>query len=101
MKNRNIEIGEFYIHFKYEINTDLSIRITQYMYKIINIAINASDNVNNVDTFVIYKNIASGKVYARDIKEFLSVVDKNKYPNIKQKYRFTKCDVFGKIIDEE
>jgi len=37
---------------------------------------------------VIYRAIYDGKVYGRPISMFLSKVDKNKYPNSTQEYRF-------------
>lgn len=100
---REINAGDFYIHFKHELKQvdedGKEYPITLYLYKILNIAYNASDNVGNVKYFVIYKNILSGDVYARDIEEFLSLVDKRKYPEIKSKFRFTKCDALGNIIE--
>jgi hypothetical protein len=32
--------------------------------------------------------------------EFLSDVDKNKYPEIKQIFRFAKCDELGNLIND-
>lgn len=93
---REIEIGDFYIHFKKEIDNENP--ITKYMYIIKNIAVNASDDIKNVKQFVVYKNILSGITYARNIDEFMSFVDVKKYPNIKQKFRFAKCDSLGNII---
>ena len=100
---REINVGDFFIHFKHELKQvdedGKEYPITLYLYKILNIAYNASDNVGYVKYFVIYKNILSGDVYARDIEEFLSLVDKRKYPEIKSKFRFTKCDALGNIIE--
>ena len=41
-----------------------------------------------LDTLVIYKDINSDKIWARKKDMFLSKVDKEKYPNITQEYRF-------------
>ncbi len=93
---RKINNGDFYLHFKNELNKEEP--ITKYLYIIKEIAINASNNVKEVSNFVIYKNILTGKVYARDINEFMSFIDVKKYSNIKQKFRFAKCDALGNII---
>ncbi|WP_066896697.1 DUF1653 domain-containing protein [Clostridium nigeriense] len=44
---------------------------------------------NLKDSLVLYKALYDDKgIYARPINMFLSQVDKNKYPDIEQKYRF-------------
>ena len=37
---------------------------------------------------IVYNHLDTEQLWIRDKKEFLSLVDKNKYPNIEQKYRF-------------
>ena len=40
------------------------------------------------ELLVIYASDDDGKIWARPYKEFMSEVDREKYPNAKQKYRF-------------
>lgn len=37
---------------------------------------------------VIYENVETHEIWVRDYLEFNSLVDKEKYPDVKQKYRF-------------
>nr|DAZ52218.1 MAG TPA: Protein of unknown function (DUF1653) [Caudoviricetes sp.] len=69
---REVEINGTYRHFK------------GGLYKVICIAIHTETN----ETLVVYKNIKSGVVFTRNIQMFLSKVDKEKYPDCTQKYRF-------------
>lgn len=72
--------GDIVIHFKHE-NDSAKLK---YIYRIINM------NVRNTETnerMVTYKNIQSGAIFARPYDMFMSEVDHEKYPDIKQKYR--------------
>lgn len=40
------------------------------------------------EKLVIYKHINEEQIYARPLSMFNSLVDKEKYPNVTQKYRF-------------
>ena len=70
---RNIKINGIYKHFKGD------------YYLVIDIA-NSSENN---DKYVIYRALyGDNKLWIREINMFLSEVNHDKYPNIKQKYRF-------------
>lgn len=66
-------VGQRYKHFK------------GHIYEILNIAY---DTENPNKKYVVYKNIEDHKVWVREYEMFTSKVDKEKYPNISQEYRF-------------
>ena len=76
---RKIKVGSIYKHFK------------GYVYKVIEIAYD-SENYNEENPeeskMVVYRNVEDGKCWVRPYSMFNSFVDKEKYPNIKQEYRF-------------
>ena len=75
---RKIIVGKVYKHFKGN------------MYKVIDI-VNASNDINK--KVVIYQAQYGDKLkWARDYDEFNSFVDKTKYPNAEQKYRFERVE---------
>ena len=46
-------------------------------------------NCDNLKEMVIYRALYDdNELWVREKEEFLSEVDKDKYPNVKQKYRF-------------
>lgn len=72
MSEREIRVGDIYKHFK------------GTYHKVIAIAKDAT-SLNEV---VVYTHEDTGEVWVRDKAEFLSLVDKKKYPNVLQEYRF-------------
>ena len=69
---RIIEEGSKWLHFK-----GIEIEV-----------ITIGKDVDNLEEFVVYKH--DGEIWIRKKDEFLSEVDHNKYPDIKQKYRFER-----------
>ena len=69
-----IKKGEKYRHFKGMIVEILEI---------------AKDS-ETLEDMVVYKHTDTNEVWVRPLSMFLSKVDKEKYPDIKQEYRFEK-----------
>ena len=75
---RKIIIGKTYKHFKGN------------SYKVIDI-VNDSNDINK--KIVIYQALYGDNLkWARDYDEFNSFVDKVKYPNVEQEYRFESVE---------
>lgn len=76
--NRQVVIGGTYRHFK------------GFIAKVLTVAIHSETQ----ELLVVYECTGKGDcdhadgIYARPIEMFLSEVDHEKYPDVKQKYRF-------------
>ena len=82
---RKIEIGKTYRHFK------------GHIYKVVNIGYDSENyDEQNPDNsrLVVYENVDTKEVWIRPYDMFNSKVDKDKYPDVKQEYRF-------EVIEEE
>ena len=71
---REVKAGEIYRHFK------------GIMIKTIAIA----HHTERDEKLVIYEHIENHTVWARPYDMFNSLVDRNKYPDVEQEYRFEK-----------
>lgn len=81
---RDLHVGDIVRHFKREW---VSPETSEYLYKILAFA----QHTENGEKLVIYLALyAPFKVCARPYEMFMSEVDHEKYPDIKQKYRFEK-----------
>jgi len=69
---RKIKIDGEYKHFK---------------GKIVKVLMIAKDS-ETCEEKVVYEHVKDGEKWVRDLNEFLSEVDHEKYPDVEQKYRF-------------
>lgn len=88
-----LHVGDIVQHFKRETVDTARCDKNMYLYKIVAFA----EHTETGDTMVIYKALYASEetgvnfgVYARPYDMFMSEVDKEKYPDIRQKYRFEK-----------
>ena len=93
---RDICVGDIVQHFKIEwVSADTS----EYLYKVLAFAQHTETGERLViyqalERLVIYQALyAPFKVCARPYAMFMSEVDREKYPDIRQKYRFEKVKV--------
>ena len=84
--NRDIRVGDIVQHFKREwVSADTS----EYLYKVLAFA----SHTETGERLVIYQGLyAPFKICARPYAMFMSEVDRQKYPDVKQKYRFEKVE---------
>lgn len=91
MKRTDIKVGDIVQHFKREVLFDKNNQL--YLYKILEIAEHTETGEKLVIYQALYDSDAMGihfGVFARPFDMFMSEVDHDKYPDIKQKYRFEK-----------
>ena len=72
MLERDVKVGSLYKHFKGTI------------YRVICIA----KDSETLEEKVVYNHEGTDKFWIRDKKMFLSEVDHEKYPDVRQRYRF-------------
>lgn len=86
MEERKFRVGDIVRHFKREFVAEES---SEYIYKIIAFARHSETE----EKLVIYQGLYFPyKTCARPYEMFMSEVDKVKYPDVKQKYRFEKIE---------
>jgi hypothetical protein len=78
---REIKEDTTYRHFKGNV------------YRVLHIAYDAEHDVNGeMEKMVVYKSNHDGKILVRSYENFASKVDREKYPNADQEYRFEEVD---------
>ena len=81
MEQREVKIKGIYKHFKGD------------LYIVEDVAIHSETK----EKYIVYRGLyGKSELYIRPYDMFLSEVDRNKYPNVEQKYRFELQDIESK-----
>ena len=87
--------GDIVRHFKWETDTEEQHKQKHYLYKIIGYAKHSETK----EELVIYQALYEPQdMYARPIDMFMSEIDHDKYPDIKQPYRLMRSTLDGELI---
>ncbi len=81
--------GEIVCHFKREMLSaqELAEQPEMYLYDIVGTA----EHTETGERLMIYRpRYGEKKLYARPLEMFLSEVDREKYPHVKQRFRFER-----------
>ena len=85
--NTRFQPGDVVQHFKRETLDPEAFAQNKYLYRIIGVATHSETG----EPMMVYQPLYEDKgMYVRPLEMFLSEVDHEKYPEIKQKYRFEK-----------
>lgn len=89
MRNRRLHAGDIVKHFKRETVNDEEARANKYLYKIVALA----EHTETKEMVVVYQALYGDfRMYVRPYDMFMGRVDKKKYPDIVQRYRFEKIE---------
>lgn len=81
--------GDIVQHFKRETLDAEALAENRYLYRIVGVATHSETG----EQMMVYQPLYDDKgMYVRPLEMFLSEVDHEKYPGIKQKYRFEKVE---------
>ncbi len=85
MKDARLYPGDIVRHFKRETLDEEALAQNKYLYKIIGVATHSETG----EPMMVYQPLYEEKgMYVRPLEMFLSEVDHEKYPDVKQKWRF-------------
>ena len=85
MEKRKFNPGDIVQHFKRETLNDEERNANKYLYRIIGVAAHTETKEPMMIYQALYDDFG---IYARPYEMFMSEVDRAKYPEIKQKWRF-------------
>ena len=89
MEERVFSPGDIVRHFKRETLSDEEKGTNMYLYRIVGIA----EHTETGEKLMVYQAMYDKEfMCARPLEMFLGEVDRDKYPDIRQKYRFEKAD---------
>ena len=88
MDNR-FKPGDIVQHFKRELLSEEEKRANKYLYEIVGVATHSETR----EPMMVYRPLYDdGGMFVRPLDMFLSEVDRGKYPEVTQKYRFEKVE---------
>ena len=88
MENR-FRPGDIVQHFKRELLSDEEREGNKYMYEIVGVATHSETR----EPMMVYQPLYDGcGMFVRPLEMFLSEVDRKKYPEVKQRFRFEKVN---------
>ena len=89
MENRIFHPGDIVRHFKRERLTEGEKRTNRYLYRIVGPAVHSETR----EPLMVYQALYGDfGLYVRPAAMFSSEVDRKKYPEIRQRYRFEKIN---------
>ena len=87
LEQRGIRPGDLVRHFKRETLSEEEKKTNRYLYRVLGIA----QHTETGEVLVIYEALYGDfGIFARPLPMFAGEVDHEKYPDIRQKYRFEK-----------
>lgn len=86
---RSFSPGDKVVHFKRETLSPEERATNKYIYQIIGVATHSETREKMMVYQALYGDFG---LFVRPLDMFMSEVDRSKYPQIKQKYRFEKLD---------
>lgn len=87
LEQRGIRPGDLVRHFKRETLSEEEKKTNRYLYRVLGVA----RHTETGEVLVIYEALYGDfGIFARPLSMFAGEVDREKYPDIRQKYRFEK-----------